>query len=111
MPQDDETLLPPQPIVFDPSLRLSPTARMISEWAKHGANNEQAVGPGIVRQPWIVCGDKASVEQERVLVHAGARVIRVELDDDGRSSCRLGSDVKSSPLPQASYLLPPCRKS
>ncbi|WOO79591.1 2,5-diamino-6-ribosylamino-4(3H)-pyrimidinone 5'-phosphate reductase [Vanrija pseudolonga] len=83
VPQDDPSLLPPQPIVFDPSLRLSPTARMISEWAKHGANNEQAVGPGIVRQPWIVCGEKASLEQERVLVHAGARVIRVVLDDDG----------------------------
>ncbi|TXT04228.1 hypothetical protein VHUM_04226 [Vanrija humicola] len=83
VPQDDPTLLPPQPIVFDPSLRLSPTARMISEWAKHGTNNEHAVGPRIVRQPWIVCGEHASAEQERVLVHAGARVIRVVLDDDG----------------------------
>ncbi|KAL1409578.1 hypothetical protein Q8F55_003569 [Vanrija albida] len=83
VPQDDATLLPPQPIVFDPSLRLSPTARMITEWAKHGAGNEHAVGPGIVRQPWIVCGEHASADQERVLVQAGARVIRVVLDDEG----------------------------
>jgi 2,5-diamino-6-(ribosylamino)-4(3H)-pyrimidinone 5'-phosphate reductase len=81
VPQDDASLLPPQPLVLDPQLRIPVSARMLSEWRTHGPNNATAAGPRIVRQPWVLCGEGADEERAKALEEAGARVVRVPLVD------------------------------
>ncbi|BEI80270.1 hypothetical protein CcaverHIS002_0107990 [Cutaneotrichosporon cavernicola] len=82
VPQGDQSLHPPQPLILDPKLRMPPTARIISEWTAHGANS-QLTGPRQVRQPWILCGTSADAGRAAALEAAGARVVRVELDKNG----------------------------
>lgn len=81
VPQDDPSLLPPQPLILDPKLRMPTTARILSEWREHGS--KQAAGPLIVRQPWIICGTLASESAAAALEQAGARIVRTELDSNG----------------------------
>lgn len=83
VPQDDPTLLPPQPLVLDPKLRMPPTARMLSEWMNNKAGNATAAGPQLVRQPWIICGQDADDAKAKALEEAGARIVRVELHENG----------------------------
>lgn len=83
MPQSDTSLNPPQPLILDPKLRTPPTARIIGEWAQHGAKG--LVGPQRVMQPWILCGNEADEGRAKALEEAGARVVRVDLDENGES--------------------------
>lgn len=78
MPQDDESLHPPQIVILDPSLRTPPAARMLQEWQ---SREPSAVGPKAVRQPFLVCGMDAPTSRAEALEAAGACIIRVELKD------------------------------
>lgn len=81
VPQDDSSLLPPQPLILDPTLRTPLTARILSEWREHGSR--PATGAQIVRQPWILCSNDASQLAATALEEAGARIVRVQLDANG----------------------------
>ena len=97
VPQDDPSLLPPQPLILDPQLRFPLSARILSEWNKYRGSRElrddrilrdsrdvpDARGPAVVRQPWIVCGDTVPPERREEVERAGARVVPTQLDGSG----------------------------
>ena len=60
----------PLRIILDTHLRLPLSARMLSQ---------ASAAP-----TWLCCGQTAPVERETALVHAGARVLRLPEDSDGR---------------------------
>lgn len=78
MPQDDESLHPPQILILDPGLRTPASARMLAEWR---GRDPDAKGPRAVRQPFLLCGPDASQEREDELIAAGARIVRCPLTD------------------------------
>ncbi|GFZ48135.1 hypothetical protein JCM24511_05883 [Saitozyma sp. JCM 24511] len=97
VPQDDPSLLPPQPLILDPQLRFPLSARILSEWNNYvncrdsrddrdDRNVRDARGPAVVRQPWIVCGDTVPPERREEVERAGARVVPTRLDGSGRIS-------------------------
>ncbi|KAK1923065.1 dihydrofolate reductase-like domain-containing protein [Papiliotrema laurentii] len=69
---------PPQPLILDPKLRFPLSSRILAEW------NARASKPEVVRQPWILCGDTVDVKLVQQVEQAGARVIPVSLDAEGR---------------------------
>jgi len=81
LPQDDPTLLPPQPLILDPQLRFPLTARLLSEWNTYKSDPGQ-----VVRQPWLICGNGISASRRKKVENAGARVIPVPLDSHGELS-------------------------
>ncbi|MGI6657643.1 MAG: bifunctional diaminohydroxyphosphoribosylaminopyrimidine deaminase/5-amino-6-(5-phosphoribosylamino)uracil reductase RibD [Desulfobulbus sp.] len=62
----------PVRVVMDTRLRMSPEARML-----HQASNAPT---------WIFCGEDAPTERARALEAAGARVVRLPLDEEGHIS-------------------------
>lgn len=110
VPQDDLSLLPPQPLILDPQLRFPLSARILSEWnnyvnrrdSRDDRDDRNARGPAVVRQPWIVCGDTVPPERREEVERAGARVVPTRLDGSGECGVvwcgvvRVGSSVVGS---------------
>jgi 2,5-diamino-6-(ribosylamino)-4(3H)-pyrimidinone 5'-phosphate reductase len=94
VPQDDPSLLPPQPLILDPQLRFPLSARILSEWnnsrdsrdSRDDRNDRDVRGPAVVRQPWIVCGDSVPTQRREQVERAGARVVPIQLDGSGECS-------------------------
>jgi 2,5-diamino-6-(ribosylamino)-4(3H)-pyrimidinone 5'-phosphate reductase len=80
----DQDLKPPQPIILDPTLRFRLSSRILKVWNDFTNTHPSDRGDNIVRQPWVICGN--GVEEERIaeVEDAGAVVIPVELDADGK---------------------------
>lgn len=57
---------------------------MLAEWRNNREGNATAAGPRLVRQPWIICGVAADESRATALEEAGARIVRVKLDVNGR---------------------------
>lgn len=74
----DAKCLPPQPLILDPKLRFPTSSRILQEW------NTRATRAEVVRQPWIICGSTVPSSRIEEVQEAGARVIPVELDSQGK---------------------------
>ena len=77
--QYDPNLLPPQPLILDPQLRFPLGARVLLEWNSCKSDPKQ-----LARQPWLICGDDADQSRREILENAGARIIPVPLDTQGK---------------------------
>nr|XP_018259659.1 2,5-diamino-6-(ribosylamino)-4(3H)-pyrimidinone 5'-phosphate reductase [Kwoniella dejecticola CBS 10117]OBR81817.1 2,5-diamino-6-(ribosylamino)-4(3H)-pyrimidinone 5'-phosphate reductase [Kwoniella dejecticola CBS 10117] len=71
-------LPPPQPLILDPKLRFPTDSRILHEW-----NTKPNQRGKTLRQPWIICGDNVPPERIKLVEDAGARVVPVELDQNG----------------------------
>ncbi|OWZ71644.1 hypothetical protein AYX14_02922 [Cryptococcus neoformans] len=69
----------PQPLILDPSLRFPLTSRILNEW-----NTKPALRGRTLKQPWILCGSNVSSDRINEVQQAGARVVPVPLDSNGR---------------------------
>ena len=68
----------PLRIVLDSNLRLSPSARMLHQDSD--------------AKTWVFCGQKPSVKRRKDLESAGAKVIPVQLDNNGRINLKAVAD-------------------
>ncbi|KAI8637980.1 dihydrofolate reductase-like domain-containing protein [Parasitella parasitica] len=66
----------PQPIVLDPSLRLSPDCKLVKNYAN-----------GTGKQPWLIVSEKyidVQNDEKSVLENAGVKIIPVKASANGR---------------------------
>lgn len=85
LPQD-QNLKPPQPIILDPTLKFPLSARLLQVWNEFSHTHPSDRGDSIVRQPWVICGDKVDEGRIAEVEEAGAVVIRVQLDTAGKQA-------------------------
>lgn len=72
---------PPQPIILDPKLRFPIKSRLLQAWS-----NSRTTGDNLAKQPWLLCGKDVSPSRIQDIEAAGARVIPVDLDADGKGN-------------------------
>jgi hypothetical protein len=88
----NQGLKPPQPIIIDPKLRFPTTSRILSVWNEFQTLRPSDRGDSIVRQPYVVCGEEVPLDRIAEVEEAGARVIPVPLDPEGKlTSLTLGN--------------------
>jgi 2,5-diamino-6-(ribosylamino)-4(3H)-pyrimidinone 5'-phosphate reductase len=80
----DQNLKPPQPIILDPTLRFPLEARILKVWNDFTNTHPSDRGDNIVKQPWVICGDGVDEGRIAEVEDAGAIVIPVELDAEGK---------------------------
>jgi 2,5-diamino-6-(ribosylamino)-4(3H)-pyrimidinone 5'-phosphate reductase len=80
----DQDLKPPQPIILDPTLRFPLNSRILKVWNEFTNTHPSDRGDNIVKQPWVICGNGVGEERIAEVEDAGAVVIPVELDADGK---------------------------
>jgi hypothetical protein len=98
----DPSLLPPRPLILDPTLRFPLTSRLLAEWTQLRSDPTRT---DVVRQPWVLCG--LDVDQARVQMAeaAGVRVVRVQLEGgESQAGVWLGRELTT----QVGYPLRPC---
>ncbi|CAG8481163.1 4232_t:CDS:10, partial [Ambispora gerdemannii] len=92
-PDEEKTVVQPQPIILDSSLRFPLSARLLKQIKKE-------VGDDSIKSPWIFTSDKHDPLKRESLEQAGAKVFVIETDPKNGhlSLAHLLTTLSSAPL-------------